>query len=149
MKTQRKQSQRSSLDFLQLPRLPELRSSYTISCTLFCVLILVSHLQVSEKFAFGLFDLDWDVFMQHIEGAINRVPVLEKTGIKSTVCGPGNAAAGRLRSSKDLHRITECFGLEGTFRGHLAQPPCSEQGHLQPDQVAQSPVQPDLECSQG
>lgn len=28
--------------------------------------------------------------MQHIEGAVNRVPVLEKTGIKSTVCGPGN-----------------------------------------------------------
>lgn len=46
-------------------------------------------LQVSDKFAFGLFDLDWDVFTQHIEGAINRVPVLEKTGIKSTVCGPG------------------------------------------------------------
>ena len=45
--------------------------------------------QVSDKFAFGLFDLDWDVFTQHIEGAINRVPVLEKTGIKSTVCGPG------------------------------------------------------------
>ncbi|CAO2587648.1 Sarcosine dehydrogenase, mitochondrial, partial [Lemmus lemmus] len=45
-------------------------------------------LQVSDKFAFGLFDLDWDVFTQHIEGAINRVPVLEKTGIKSTVCGP-------------------------------------------------------------
>lgn len=45
--------------------------------------------QVSDKFAFGLFDLDWDVFTQHIEGAINRVPVLEKTGVKSTVCGPG------------------------------------------------------------
>uniref|UniRef100_A0A8D1M7R9 Sarcosine dehydrogenase, mitochondrial n=1 Tax=Sus scrofa TaxID=9823 RepID=A0A8D1M7R9_PIG len=45
--------------------------------------------QVSDKFAFGLFDLDWDVFGQHIEGAIHRVPVLEKTGIKSTVCGPG------------------------------------------------------------
>ena len=29
------------------------------------------------------------MFTQHIEGAINRVPVLEKTGIKSTVCGPG------------------------------------------------------------
>jgi len=28
------------------------------------------------------------------------------------------------------HRIIECFGLEGTFRGHLAQTPCSEQGHL-------------------
>ncbi|XP_077005171.1 sarcosine dehydrogenase, mitochondrial isoform X1 [Tamandua tetradactyla] len=44
--------------------------------------------EVSDKFAFGLFDLDWDVFTQHIEGAINRVPVLEKTGVKSTVCGP-------------------------------------------------------------
>lgn len=48
--------------------------------------------QVSDKFAFGLFDLDWDVFMQHIEGAINRVPALEKTGIKSTVCGPGTTS---------------------------------------------------------
>ena len=47
------------------------------------------------------------------------------------------------------HRITECFGLEGTFRCHLVQPPCSEQGHLQLDQAAQSPVQPDLECFQG
>lgn len=46
--------------------------------------------QVSDKFAFSLFDLDWDVFMQHIEGAINRVPALEQTGIKSTVCGPGS-----------------------------------------------------------
>lgn len=45
--------------------------------------------QVSDKFAFSLFDLDWDVFMQHIEGAVNRVPGLEQTGIKSTVCGPG------------------------------------------------------------
>uniref|UniRef100_A0A8I3NJE2 Sarcosine dehydrogenase, mitochondrial n=2 Tax=Canis lupus familiaris TaxID=9615 RepID=A0A8I3NJE2_CANLF len=44
--------------------------------------------EVSDKFAFGLFDLDWEVFTQHIEGAINRVPVLEKTGVKSTVCGP-------------------------------------------------------------
>uniref|UniRef100_A0A8B9GLS0 Sarcosine dehydrogenase, mitochondrial n=1 Tax=Astyanax mexicanus TaxID=7994 RepID=A0A8B9GLS0_ASTMX len=44
--------------------------------------------EVSDKFAFSLFDLDWDVFMQHIEGAINRVPALEQTGIKSTVCGP-------------------------------------------------------------
>lgn len=43
--------------------------------------------------------------MQHIEGAINRVPVLEKTGIKSTVCGPGNVAAVApwwLCSSTDL-----------------------------------------------
>ncbi|POI33226.1 hypothetical protein CIB84_003023 [Bambusicola thoracicus] len=49
--------------------------------------------EVSEKFAFSLFDLDWDVFMQHIQGAINRVPVLERTGIKSTVCGPESFTA--------------------------------------------------------
>jgi len=36
--------------------------------------------------------------------------------------------------------IIGCFGLEGIFRGQLAQHPCSEQGHLQLDQVAQSPV---------
>jgi len=47
------------------------------------------------------------------------------------------------------HKIIERFGLEGTFKGHLVQHPCSEQGHLQQDQVAQSPVQPDLECFQG
>ena len=39
--------------------------------------------------------------------------------------------------------------MEGTFRGHLAQSPCSEQGHLQQDQAAQNPVQPDLQCFQG
>lgn len=49
--------------------------------------------EVSDKFAFSLFDLDWDVFMQHIEGAINRVPALEQTGIKSTVCGPESFTA--------------------------------------------------------
>jgi len=43
-------------------------------------------------------------------------------------------------------RIIECFGLEETVRGDLAQHPCSEQGHLQLDEVAQSPVQPGLEC---
>ncbi|TKS84597.1 Sarcosine dehydrogenase, mitochondrial [Collichthys lucidus] len=49
--------------------------------------------EVSDKFAFSLFDLDWDVFMQHIEGAVNRVPGLEQTGIKSTVCGPESFTA--------------------------------------------------------
>ena len=39
---------------------------------------------------------------------------------------------------------TEQFELEGTFKG-----PVYEQGHLQLDQVAQSPIQPDLECLQG
>ena len=48
-----------------------------------------------------------------------------------------------------FHRIIEHFGLEGTFRGHLAQPPGSKQGHLSLDQVAQSLVQPGLEHFQG
>jgi len=47
------------------------------------------------------------------------------------------------------HRIIECFGLEGTFKGHLVQHSRNEQGHLQLDQVAQSSVQPDLECFRG
>ena len=29
------------------------------------------------------------MFGVHIEGAVNRVPCVEQTGIKSTVCGPG------------------------------------------------------------
>ncbi|XP_066953754.1 sarcosine dehydrogenase, mitochondrial-like isoform X1 [Macrobrachium rosenbergii] len=44
--------------------------------------------KLDKDFAFGLYELDWNVFSAHIHGAINRVPVLEKTGIKSTVCGP-------------------------------------------------------------
>jgi len=41
-----------------------------------------------------------------------------------------------LISYNHFHRIIECFGLEGTFRDHVAQPTSSEQGHLQLDQVA-------------
>ncbi|XP_042228369.1 sarcosine dehydrogenase, mitochondrial-like [Homarus americanus] len=44
--------------------------------------------RLDKEFAFGLYELDWDVFSAHIDGAVNRVPVLETTGIKSTVCGP-------------------------------------------------------------
>jgi len=61
-----------------------------------------------------------------------------RTGISDGLCKEGCS-----------HRIIEWFGLEGTFKGHLVQPPCSGQGHLPLDQVAQSPVQPDLECFQG
>jgi len=38
------------------------------------------------------------------------------------------------------HRITEWFRLEGTFKGHLVQPPRNEQGHLQLDQVTERPT---------
>jgi len=37
----------------------------------------------------------------------------------------------------------------GTYRGHLAELACNEQGHFQLDQAAETPVQPDLECFQG
>jgi len=58
-------------------------------------------------------------------------------------------SAASLQLPGFAHRITEWFGLEGTLRGHPAQPPCREQGYLQLDQVAQSPIQPGLECFQG
>lgn len=44
--------------------------------------------QIPKDEAFNLYELDWDVFGVHIEGAINRCPILEHTGIKSTICGP-------------------------------------------------------------
>jgi len=36
-----------------------------------------------------------------------------------------------------------------SFKGHLVQLPYNEQGHLQLHHAAQSPIQPDPECSQG
>jgi len=45
--------------------------------------------------------------------------------------------------------LSEWFVLEGSHKSHPVQLPCSEQGHLQLEQVAQSPIQPDLECHQG
>lgn len=42
------------------------------------------------------------------------------------------------------HRIIELFVLKGTFKAHLVQHPCSEQGRLQLKHVAQTPVQPNL-----
>jgi sarcosine dehydrogenase len=48
---------------------------------------------VQQDFAFSLFDLDWEVFSAHIEGAVQRLPVLETTGVQSTVCGPESFTA--------------------------------------------------------
>ncbi|CAK8678205.1 unnamed protein product [Clavelina lepadiformis] len=41
-----------------------------------------------KDFSFGLYDLDWEVFDEHITGAINRIPAIANVGIRSTVCGP-------------------------------------------------------------
>jgi len=47
------------------------------------------------------------------------------------------------------HRIIEWFGQEGTLKIIWFQSPCHERGHLPPDQVAQSSIQPRLEHCQG
>jgi len=52
------------------------------------------------------------------------------------------------RLSSQSHRMV-WVGLGWDFKVCLVQQPCSERGYLQLDQVAQSPVQPDLECFQG
>lgn len=46
-------------------------------------------------------------------------------------------------------RITEWVRLAVTLKGHLVQSPCSDQRHLQLEQVGQSLMQFDLECFQG
>jgi len=43
---------------------------------------------IPKDFHFGLYDIDWDIFGQHIEAAINRIPAIGEAGIRSTVCGP-------------------------------------------------------------
>ncbi|CAE7947374.1 Sardh, partial [Symbiodinium sp. KB8] len=43
---------------------------------------------VDPGFSFGLFELDYDTFGQNLAGHMQRCPVIEETGIKSTVCGP-------------------------------------------------------------
>ncbi|XP_062516282.1 sarcosine dehydrogenase, mitochondrial-like [Corticium candelabrum] len=49
--------------------------------------------EVEDDFAFSLFDLDWDVFSQHMNAAVNRVPIIGQTPIQSTVCGPESFTA--------------------------------------------------------
>lgn len=67
---------------------------------------------------------------------------------KTGFCRGAGACQPWMRSPGTGYRIVEWFGSEGTFKGHLVQPPCNKQGHLGLDRVAQSPVRPDLECFQ-
>jgi len=46
---------------------------------------------------------------------------------------------------RENYKAIELFDLIGTFTNHLVQLPFSEQGHLQLDQVVQSPIQPNIE----
>ncbi|XP_046739990.1 sarcosine dehydrogenase, mitochondrial isoform X1 [Diprion similis] len=43
---------------------------------------------VPNDFNFGLYELDWNVFSTHIDGATELVPQFSTAGIRSTVCGP-------------------------------------------------------------
>ena len=43
---------------------------------------------VPDEFQFQLFDDDWDHFEQHLVQAIERIPALEKTGVKQMINGP-------------------------------------------------------------
>ena len=47
------------------------------------------------------------MFGVHIKGACNRVPCLEKIGIKSTVCGPESFTPGMIGSD-----ISKTFSLK-------------------------------------
>ena len=47
------------------------------------------------------------------------------------------------------HRNVESLELEGTFKGHLVQFSCNEQGHAQLNQVAQGLIQSCLESLKG
>jgi len=53
------------------------------------------------------------------------------------------------QEASQYYRITETFELEGTLRGLLVQPPFSEQGCQQPDQVFRAPSSLTLNVSRG
>jgi len=52
-----------------------------------------------------------------------------------------SCAAG-IWASDPLHRITECFGLEGTFKGHLVQPPAVSRDIFNPIRLLRAPSSP-------
>ena len=39
---------------------------------------------LDKDFAFSLYELDWDVFGVHIEGAMHRLPILQEIGVFCT-----------------------------------------------------------------
>jgi len=69
--------------------------------------------------------------------------ILTLHGLRARVWGRLRSATGGGCKLVSWNHGMLC--VRRTFRGHLAQTPCSEQGHLPLDQVAQSPVQPGLE----
>mmetsp|Transcript_50342 Transcript_50342/g.108458 ORF Transcript_50342/g.108458 Transcript_50342/m.108458 type:complete len:906 (-) Transcript_50342:62-2779(-) len=69
---------------------------------------------VDPNFHFGLFDLDWDTFNQNLEGHIQRCPLIETLGIKSTVCGPESFTPDHkalVGPDVDLNGFFHCCGF--------------------------------------
>lgn len=44
--------------------------------------------RVPTDFHFGLYELDWSTFDNHVKGSTDLCPAFGRAGIKSTVCGP-------------------------------------------------------------
>ncbi|KAG4075763.1 hypothetical protein HA402_003589 [Bradysia odoriphaga] len=44
--------------------------------------------RVENDSSFSLYDLDWETFDSHVDGAIELLPAFGSVGIKCTVCGP-------------------------------------------------------------
>eukprot|EP00116_Pleurobrachia_bachei_P004941 sb/3465203/ len=66
---------------------------------------------VAKDFAFGLYELDWDTFAFNVEHCAIRVPTINETGIKSTVCGPESFTPDH----KPL--LGETLGCRGFYQG--------------------------------
>ena len=66
-----------------------------------------------------------------------------------TLARAGVTVSYHLCYSSLNHRMIDSSELEGMLKGHLVQLSCNEQGDLQLDQGAESPIQPDFACLQG
>ena len=88
---------------------------------------------------------------KHLGSLVCLLPPL-KAGRGSNSPDSRNFRKAKAQSTRNwkygYHKIIASFELEGTFKYHLVQL-LFIQGLLQPDQVAQSPSQPDLDCLQG
>lgn len=50
--------------------------------------------RVENDSSFSLYDLDWETFDSHVDGAVELLPAFGSVGIKSTVCGPESFTPG-------------------------------------------------------
>jgi len=105
---------------------------------------------LAEPWQFTAFGPCCSVVAAVVPGSGYSEPVPIAEGRRSAAAAGMRPEQGCLmRVQAESHRIVESFALEGTLKGCLVQLPCTEQGHLQLHQVAQSPVQLDLGRLQG